>query len=163
MGWATAWSFDRLRLWIEQGIDPALSLQRTLIHAICRAAVALVWLYQGLVPKLIARHPDELRMLADAGVGEVASPALTAIGCAEVCLGACALLFFRSRWPLALTPLLMMLATFAVAVNSSRYLYAAFNPVSLNFLLAVVSLIGLMVMNDLPSARRCLREKPRSE
>ncbi|MFN0195890.1 MAG: hypothetical protein ACKVT0_04050, partial [Planctomycetaceae bacterium] len=29
MGWATAWSFDRLRLWIEKGIDPAISAQRT--------------------------------------------------------------------------------------------------------------------------------------
>src|SRR6476469_5962648 len=25
MGWATAWSFDRLRLWLERGVDPALS------------------------------------------------------------------------------------------------------------------------------------------
>ena len=25
MGWATAWSFDRLRLWLEEGIDPATS------------------------------------------------------------------------------------------------------------------------------------------
>src|SRR5277367_4423223 len=25
LGWATAWSFDRLRLWIEKGIDPAAS------------------------------------------------------------------------------------------------------------------------------------------
>ena len=33
MGWATAWSFDRLRLWIERGIDPALSMQRSLAHA----------------------------------------------------------------------------------------------------------------------------------
>src|SRR3954447_20784577 len=28
IGWATAVSFDRLRLWIEKGIDPAVSLQR---------------------------------------------------------------------------------------------------------------------------------------
>lgn len=28
MGWATAWSFDRLRLWIECGIEPARSTRR---------------------------------------------------------------------------------------------------------------------------------------
>ncbi|MFC9602713.1 hypothetical protein ACFTTN_04535 [Streptomyces niveus] len=28
MGWATAWSFDRLRLWCEQGVSPARSLAR---------------------------------------------------------------------------------------------------------------------------------------
>lgn len=26
IGWATAWSFDRLRLWLEDGVDPAVSL-----------------------------------------------------------------------------------------------------------------------------------------
>lgn len=30
MGWATAWSFDRLRLWCEQGVVPA----RSLAHAV---------------------------------------------------------------------------------------------------------------------------------
>ncbi|MGH9421452.1 MAG: SRPBCC family protein, partial [Thermoanaerobaculia bacterium] len=27
MGWATAWSFDRLRLWLERSIDPAVTLR----------------------------------------------------------------------------------------------------------------------------------------
>ena len=51
MGWATAWSFDRLRLWIENGIDRALSLPRTLIHVVERSSLGFVWLYQGLIPK----------------------------------------------------------------------------------------------------------------
>lgn len=164
LGWATAWSFDRLRLWLERGIDPALSLQRTVIHAICRVAVAFVWVYHGLVPKLIARDPDELRLLRETGIGEMTLPAaLTSIGIVEICLGVCVLLFFRSRWPLAITAVLMLLATIAIAFNSPRYLSAAFNPVSLNFLLAVVSLIGLVMMDDLPSALRCLRQKPRND
>jgi len=28
IGWATAWSFDRLRLWLEQGVDPSRALRR---------------------------------------------------------------------------------------------------------------------------------------
>ena len=47
LGWATAWSFDRLRLWIEQGISPAVSLERSLIHAIARLAIAIAWIYQA--------------------------------------------------------------------------------------------------------------------
>jgi hypothetical protein len=35
MGWATAWSFDRLRLWLERGITP----ERQLLHALAEAAV----------------------------------------------------------------------------------------------------------------------------
>lgn len=30
IGWATAWSFDRLRLWIERGIPPEVSRDRAL-------------------------------------------------------------------------------------------------------------------------------------
>jgi len=34
IGWATAWSFDRLRLWIDRGIPPETSMRMTLIHAL---------------------------------------------------------------------------------------------------------------------------------
>ena len=33
IGWATAWSFDRLRLWLEEGIEPEDSLRRLLPRA----------------------------------------------------------------------------------------------------------------------------------
>ena len=33
LGWATAWSFDRLRLWVERGIDPADARRRLLPRA----------------------------------------------------------------------------------------------------------------------------------
>ena len=44
MGWATAWSFDRLRLWLEDGIPPQRSLRRALLEVGVRsAAVAAAW------------------------------------------------------------------------------------------------------------------------
>ena len=51
----------------------------------------MVRLYQGLVPKLIARHADELAMLADTGITEAVAPTILAVigtaevGMAEVC------------------------------------------------------------------------------
>lgn len=46
MGWGTAWSFDRLRLWCERGITPERSLRNGLAEAVARSlavvAVALV-------------------------------------------------------------------------------------------------------------------------
>lgn len=161
MGWATAWSFDRLRLWIERGIDPAVSMQRSVMHVICRVTVASVWFYQGIVPKLVAQDKDEFKMLEDAGVPQLLVPlAATAFGCAEILLGTAVLVFFAHRWPFSTTILLMVLATVGVAIYSPRYMTAAFNPVSLNLLLAVVSFIGLTMMTNLPSARHCLRKKP---
>jgi len=45
LGWATAWSFDRLRLWLEQGVDPSLAARRALVHAAVRIAVAVIVVY----------------------------------------------------------------------------------------------------------------------
>jgi hypothetical protein len=53
LGWATAWSFDLLRLWLEQDLDPSSSLERSAVHAIARVSLATMWVYQGLVPKFL--------------------------------------------------------------------------------------------------------------
>ncbi len=34
IGWATAWSFDCLRLWLERGTPPRVSLRRALVYAL---------------------------------------------------------------------------------------------------------------------------------
>lgn len=41
MGWATAWSFDRLRLWLERGITPERALRHWLAESAVRALVLL--------------------------------------------------------------------------------------------------------------------------
>lgn len=38
VGWATAWSFDRLRLWAERGVDPSRSRDAALVLAVARLA-----------------------------------------------------------------------------------------------------------------------------
>jgi hypothetical protein len=161
LGWATAWSFDRLRLWIEKGVNPAASLRLSLIHLISRFAVAGVWLYQGAVPKLIHQHADELEMIRQAGVSAANAPLVAQCGgWSELIFGLAMLLFFRQRWHFHLTIVLMTLATIGVALSSPRFLFAAFNPVSLNGLMAAVAVVGLLADRDLPSARRCLRKPP---
>jgi hypothetical protein len=160
MGWATAWSFDRLRLWIERGIAPAASLRACLLHGLARLTLAFVWLYQGLVPKLIARHPDELRMLLDGGLAPAAAQsALTAIGLAEVGMALAVLFSWRKRWVLLVNILFMAAALLGVAMNSPAYLFAAFNPVVLNVCVVVLSLMGYVAAKDMPSAKRCKRTR----
>lgn len=162
LGWATAWSFDRLRLWIEKGIDPALSLQRSLIHALARAGLACVWLYQGIVPKLLEGHADELALIEEAGIpSTMASLAVQALGWSEVFLGIAMLCWSHQRWHFLLTILLVTLATADVAITSPRFLTAAFNPMSLNVLMATLALIGWISSRDLPSASQCLRSPAR--
>jgi hypothetical protein len=55
----------------------------------------------------------------------------------------------------------IVVATVGVAVNSPRYLGAAFNPVSLNLAVGCLAVIDLMVLLGLPSAARC-RRRPAS-
>lgn len=161
MGWATAWSFDRLRLWIEKGIDPALSRQRTLIHVVARSALGFVWLYQGLIPKLLAQHADELAMIQQGGISVAAAPlTLMVIGWSEVLMGLAMLVLIHHRWLFHLTIFLMIGATVSVAINSSQLLIAAFNPVSLNVLMIGMAVVGLLTSRDIPSAQRCLRKPP---
>lgn len=156
IAWATAWSFDRLRLWIERGIAPAESLRMSLVHWLARLGVAFVWLYQGIVPKLYRPHADELAMLAGAGLANDAAPSvLHVLGWAEIAIALCMLFARRPAKLFALTLLLMVAATAAVALGSPRYLAAAFNPVSLNASIAILALIGWLSSHNLPSARRC--------
>jgi hypothetical protein len=158
MGWATAWSFDRLRLWIEKDIHPAISLQRALLHRLATLTLAFVWIYQGCVPKLLAQDGDEMAMLVQSGVSlELVPMTLQVVGWGEVLLGLLTLALSRSRWVFGVTITLMLLATLGVSWNSPHYLTAAFNPVSLNALMASMALVGWFTCRDLPSARRCRR------
>jgi hypothetical protein len=161
IGWATAWSFDRLRLWVERGIDPALSMHRTIAHAVARIALAIVFLYQGLGPKLLYRHPSELRMLSDGGLSTgSAGWVLVTVGVSEVLLGMVLLLAWRARWPFLPILALMPLALFGVAITSPNLLVEAFNPVALNVAVAALAAVGWLTSVDLPSAARCLRAGP---
>jgi hypothetical protein len=157
MGWATAWSFDRLRIWLERGVPPAVALRQSAVHACARLPLALVFAYHGLVPKLLLRDRDEVALLRDARVPPGSLPML---GIAELAMAVVLLLFWRSRWPPALCIALMAAATVSVAAFSPRYLGAAFNPVTLNLCVAALALIDLMSLADLPTASRCRRSPP---
>src|SRR5262245_46386951 len=110
--WATAWSFDRLRLWIERRAEPAESARLALVHWVARIALALAWLYQGIVPKLLQQNADELAMLADGGLtGDAARLALLVLGCCEIAFGLGLLVVRRATWQFATTIVLTTAAT----------------------------------------------------
>lgn len=160
MGWATAWSFDRLRLWIERGIDPASSLRNSVIHAFARLTLAAIWCYHGVVPKLLLTQRDEVTMLLNAGVSAGAVSILVRlIGVCEVAFGVLLLATWRKRWPLASNIPLMLAATAAVALRSPQYLGAAFNPITLNLSVVALSAIGLIAGAASPFAGYCRRKR----
>jgi DoxX-like family len=160
LGWATAWSFDRLRLWLEKNIDPAVSLRQGLIYGISRLVVAFVWIYHGLVPKLLFADRDEATMLLAGGLApEHLTTAFRVIGLAEIAFGLVLLAAWRAGILFVLTIVLMIVALVAVALRTPDYLAAAFNPVTLNIAMITLSSIGLLSARDLPSAARCKRKR----
>ncbi|MFC4496124.1 hypothetical protein ACFPA8_18525 [Streptomyces ovatisporus] len=59
MGWATAWSFDRLRLWCEHGITPERSMRYALAEVSVRLAAVLgttSLAFTGTLPGPAAAH-----------------------------------------------------------------------------------------------------------
>jgi len=160
MGWATAWSFDRLRFWLEKDLNPKDAAQHAFIHGIARAGLAFVFIYHGLVPKLLGPHADEIAMLRAAGFpGEKIAGALALLGVAEIILGLCFLIFPFRRWPIFVALGVLLAATIVVLVSAPQYLVAAFNPISLNLAVAGLAIIDLIAITRTPSAARC-RRKP---
>ena len=156
IGWATAWSFDRLRLWIDRGVPPESSMRMALIHALARLGISFTWLWQGLVPKLLFPSLDEKSMIATAGLPLTFLPM---IGILELVFAAVTIYFWRWRPLFIFNLLAMMAALISVGLQSPSYLLAAFNPVTLNVGMIMLSAIGWFSAADLPSASRCARHK----
>ncbi|MGW3496060.1 hypothetical protein [Streptomyces sp. NPDC001020] len=94
MGWATAWSFDRLRLWLERGVAPERALVNWLVEVAVRAlvvTVACAGLGLGSLPHLFGplaaamAYPFPL-LLAVAITAAVLMPPLSRTPAARRCL-----------------------------------------------------------------------------
>ncbi len=159
IGWATAWSFDSLRLWLDRGIDPALSRLRTAVHAATRLTLAFLWIYQGIVPKLLFRNTGELAILQHAHfLHGFEGTVLNLAGVAELTFGLSLTLLWRSRGLLKLNIALLIFLAAGALFSQPSIFVAPFNPVTLSVAMAALSIIGLWADHDLPSASCCLRK-----
>ena len=162
MGWATAWSFDRLRLWLEEGIDPATSAAQSLIHAVARGVLGFIWIYQGVVPKLVFQDTGEREILRASGlVAGLESRVLTAVGLAEVAFGVLFLTLWRARSLFLVNAALLVLLVLGAAFSQPRLLVAPFNPLTLNLAMIALGFAGYLSSSHLPTSRRCRGVGPR--
>jgi hypothetical protein len=161
-GWATAWSFDRLRLWLEEGTPPERSRDLAVAHAAAVGGLAGIWLYQGLVPKLLRADADEVAMwrgalgLSDAG----ARRAARAAGLVELGMATVTVARRDTRWPFAAAAIAMPALAIGAAVGDRRVLTRAFNPVSLNLACAALAVVAFATAEGRPSGRTPLRAAP---
>jgi len=160
-GWATAWSFDRLRLWLEEGVAPERSRDQAVAHAASVAGLAGVWLYQGLVPKLWRVDPGEVDLWRRSGLRTSwARTAVRGAGAVELALGLVTIAHSSRRWPFVATAVLMPALVAGAAQADRRVLVRAFNPVSLNWAVVALAVCALATSEGRPSGRRPLRAAP---
>ena len=160
LGWATAWSFDRLRLWLERGADPAAALDRSVVHWIGRATLGFIWLYHGIVPKLFA-PAGEIDLATRTGVPASIAPALVlAVAAFEIALGLGILLVSDSRPLLLLSSALAIGLAVVTSARAAELVVAPFQPITLGVAMVGLAAIALRADRDLPRAHDCLRKPP---
>ncbi|MCM3785730.1 DoxX-like family protein [Neobacillus mesonae] len=161
MGWATALSFDVLKLWLEKGISPKVSYRQLFIHMIVTFGLMFTWIYHGLVPKLLVQDAQELALLEGLiGGDRYAVLLLQVAGVLEIVIGILCLLFHRRRWLYLFNIAAMLALALGAAISDASVFLAPFNPATLNMAVCLLACIGLMTLTHLPTAGRCLRKQP---
>ena len=121
---------------------------------LARLALALVFIWHGLAPKILWLSPDEVAMIAAHGLPDhpLFAPQLVAAvgGIAEILLGILLLTVRRQRWPLLVAGAVLLVLLLDVALLSPNLLIQAFNPLSTN--LAALALCAVAWLAEAPSA-----------
>jgi hypothetical protein len=131
-------------------------------HAAAVGGLAGVWLYQGLVPKLLRADADEVAMWRGAlGLSEpVARRAARAVGVVEIGMAAATLVRRDARWPFLAAAAAMPALAVGAAVGDRHSVTRAFNPVSLNLAVAGLAVVAWATADGRPSGRTPLRAAP---
>jgi len=120
----------------------ALSLLKTSPVQWSRLTIVFAWLYHGLFLKLIAIAPLEWQMSSSLGLTEQGTYWFIKIaGALEVCWAVMFFAFYRNNLVIALNIIALLSLVFAVALLQFELLIEAFNPVTTNASLVVLSLI----------------------
>ena len=106
----------------------------THVLMISRVLLGFLFIYHGLVPKILWLSVVEIHLVSISGIGVPAKIASPLAGIGEIVLG-CAIIFLnKSNTPVYIATTVLLLLLFFVAVASPVYLIGAFNPVTTNIL-----------------------------
>lgn len=127
----------------------SVNLKRTLQPTIrtIQLSLAVLWIYQGLVPKILFQAQDELRIWLLQGFDE--SLALTLMqlsGAAEMIFGCLLLMLKPSRLLHGLNILAMLGLSLLIIALEPLYFSKAFNPFVMNGAMAALSACALQLL-----------------
>ncbi|WP_141501260.1 DoxX-like family protein [Paenibacillus luteus] len=157
-GYATAWSFDRLRIWLEERIPPAVIAERAIVHYLSVMLLMLMWCYEGLVPKLLFPEAGELAVMQHIGWFDgIEKTVIGLLGAAEIGLGLLTVGFHRRRWIFTLQMFLLLALTLPIAIAEPELFKSPFNPLTLALPMVGLCCTAMVSRLHLPQASRCKR------
>jgi len=122
--------------------------------------LSFVWIYQGLVPKILFTHPEEVQMLSNAiGSESYNHLIIKIIGFLEIVFGVTWLLPFQKQKLFFLHIFILLILTATAALANITSFMQPFNPITLNIILIGFSIIGYMNSDNLPQAKNCKRSR----
>ncbi|MGP4715629.1 DoxX-like family protein [Psychrobacter sp. T6-6] len=107
-----------------------------LIHVsfISRVLLGCLFIYHGLVPKILWLSAVEVHLVSISGLDVSAKIASPLAGIGETVLGCAIISLNKSNTPVYIAAAILLLLLLFVAVASPMYLIGAFNPVTTNIL-----------------------------
>ncbi|GAA4825293.1 DoxX-like family protein [Algivirga pacifica] len=156
MRWATAWSFDCLKNHMEKGIHPRQAITAQVSVLLIHILLGIVWVYQGLVPKLAFPDTGELDILRASGVFPgYEETVLLVVGIAEMAFGVGFWWTFKKGIHVLNILGLTFLAVGALFSDMMVFVQP-FNPFALNISMMGLSIIALLHIDSLPKASNCI-------
>lgn len=127
----------------------SVNLKRTLQPTIrtIQLSLAALWIYQGLVPKILFQAQDELRIWLLQGFDESLALALMQLsGVAEMIFGCLLLMLKPSRLLHGLNILAMLGLSLLIIALEPLYFSKAFNPFVMNGAMAALSACAIQLL-----------------
>jgi len=119
------------------------------IIQMARFTIAFVWIYHGLFPKLLQIAPIEMAMSSAAGLSEENTLLLIKLaGFGELIFGIAFIFLYKFKQIIWLNIIALIGLLAYVAVRMPEFLVEAFNPVTTNIPLIILSFILLKGLEE---------------
>lgn len=126
-----------------------MNTPKTVDHALLtiHVTLAVLWIYQGLVPKIIYHAVEEQRFWQYLGIDELSMLFLIKIsGYIEIMFGLLFLIFRQSKILHVFNILGLIALTIVVAVIYPLYFTSSFNPFVMNLAMIGLSIVAIQLL-----------------
>lgn len=126
-----------------------MNTPKTVDHALLtiHVTLAVLWIYQGLVPKIIYHTVEEQRFWQYLGIDELSMLFLIKIsGYIEIMFGLLFLIFRQSKILHIFNILGLIALTIVVAVIYPLYFTSSFNPFVMNLAMIGLSIVAIQLL-----------------